>query len=104
MVWDFVIMMTVIYITTINPIRIAFIDFDSNSQLMWLISDIISDSLLLIDIVLNFFVIEEDALGVPIITFKGIAKHYIKTYFVFDFLSAIPASTIVRVVQISLKN
>ncbi len=63
MVWDFVIMMTVIYVTTINPIRIAFIDFDSSTNLKWLVSDILSDALLFLDIILNFFVIEEDALG-----------------------------------------
>ena len=56
-------MMTVIYVTTINPIRIAFIDFDSSTNLKWLVSDILSDALLFLDIILNFFVIEEDALG-----------------------------------------
>ena len=96
MVWDFVIMMTVIYVTTINPLRIAFLDIDSTTSMHWFISDFASDILLFADIFFNFFVIEEDALGLPIITLKGIAKHYLRTYFFLDFFSAFPISSIVQ--------
>lgn len=103
MFWDFLIMTTVLYVTTVAPIRIAFIDFE-NQSVSWLISDVLSDVLLLIDILLNFFVIQEDALGIPIISLRGIAKHYVQTYFFLDLFSALPVSSIVLGIMFGQKQ
>jgi hypothetical protein len=76
------------------PFRIAFFD---EEVLMWTISDILSDFIFVIDIIITFFVIEEGKDGIPIITLKGIARKYVRGYFFFDLLSSIPISTIIYI-------
>jgi len=54
------------------PFRIAF--FADESELTWTVTDIMSDAIFLVDIVITFFVIEEGPDGVSIVTLKGIAR------------------------------
>jgi hypothetical protein len=77
------------------PFRIAF--FVDEEMLTWTVSDIMSDAIFFIDIIITFFVIEEGKDGVPIVTLKGIARRYVRGYFFFDLLSSIPISTIIYI-------
>jgi hypothetical protein len=86
---------TVLQTTTMVPFRIAF--FDEESGLMWTVIDIMNDFIFIIDIIITFFVIEEDAQGTAIVSLKGIAKKYIKGYFCFDLISSLPISTVVYI-------
>lgn len=78
------------------PFRIAFSD-DEADALMWTITDVGSDLIFIIDIIITFFVIENDSEGLPIVTLKGIARKYLRGYFAFDMISSIPISTIIYI-------
>jgi hypothetical protein len=60
--------------------------------------DVVNDGIFIIDIIITFFVIEDDLNGIPIMTLKGIARKYLKGYFFFDLMSSIPISTILYIV------
>lgn len=93
--WNILVFITVVWTTTMVPFRIAF--FQEGENFSWTVADIISDAIFMIDIVITFFVIEEGSDGTPIVTLKGIAKKYLRGYFMFDFISSIPVSTIIYV-------
>lgn len=94
-IWNVLVFFTVVWTTTMVPFRIAF--YADEEELTWTVTDIISDVIFVVDIVITFFVIEEGSDGTPIVTLKGIAKKYLKGYFVFDLISSIPVSTIIYV-------
>lgn len=56
--------------------------------------DMISDAIFIIDIFLTFFTMTEDSEGLMITSLKGIAKKYLKGYFLFDLISSMPISTV----------
>jgi hypothetical protein len=43
-------------------------------------------------------------LGIPIVSLRGIAKHYVQTYFFLDLFSALPVSSIVLGIMFSQKQ
>lgn len=96
-IWNVAVFVTVVQNTTMVPFRIAFND-DADDSLGWVITDVVSDLIFIIDIFITFLVIENDGEGMPILTLKGIAKRYIKGYFVFDLISSIPVSTIIYII------
>ena len=71
-IWNVLVFVCVVWTTTMVPFRIAF--FADESELTWTVTDIMSDAIFLVDIVITFFVIEEGPDGVSIVTLKGIAR------------------------------
>lgn len=75
-------------VSMIVPIRIAFTD---EEPLGWFIFYIVTDSIFLIEIILNFFTTVSDEQKVYEITDrKIIAKKYLKGWFWIDFISIAP--------------
>ena len=56
--------------------------------------DLFTDTVFIIDIVLNFFFVEEDVNGEMIMDQKRIAVMYLKTWFVIDMIASFPMSFI----------
>ena len=80
--------MILLMVSMIVPIRIAFTD---EEPLEWFIFYIVTDSIFLIEIVLNFFTTVSDELKVYEITDrKIIAKKYLKGWFWIDVISIAP--------------
>lgn len=60
--WNFLILFLAVYTAIVLPIRLAFMDETTIGPLMYTF-DIFTDIVFLIDIVLNFFFVEEDING-----------------------------------------
>jgi len=86
--WDLLNSLLIIYVITIMPFKIGFIEND------YLINDIIDrivDFLFLIDLILTFFTPYYDE-GMLVISKKKIACHYISSWFWLDLISIMPIS------------
>mmetsp|Transcript_34187 Transcript_34187/g.6166 ORF Transcript_34187/g.6166 Transcript_34187/m.6166 type:complete len:108 (+) Transcript_34187:406-729(+) len=85
-IWDFIIVLLLVYTATVMPFKFAFIDDDSD----WLIAEIMIDVLFLTDVVLTFFSAYYDDSGNIITDRKKIAINYFKTWFFIDIVACIP--------------
>ena len=56
--------------------------------------DLCSDIIFLVDILLNFFYVQEDDNGNFIILVQQLARNYLKSWFVIDLISSVPVSII----------
>ena len=79
-----------IYICIILPYRVAFLDDDDG----WMIPDIILDVFFALEILVSFFTVYNDENDILIVSHKKISINYLKTWFVFDFLSAFPFESV----------
>lgn len=94
LIWNLVILFLVVYTAASLPIRLAFMEEAEIGQAIHLF-DIFTDLIFIIDIVLNFFFVEEDVNGEMIMDQRKIAWTYIKTWFFVDIVASIPVSLIV---------
>ncbi|QDZ20707.1 voltage-gated ion channel protein [Chloropicon primus] len=88
--WDLALAVLIIYNAVAVPLRLGF-DLDGGLEL--LIFDLTTDFIFLCDIVLNFRTAIESA-GIVISKPKDIARHYFKTWFVIDIISAFPVDLV----------
>lgn len=93
----------VVITSALIPFRIAYLDF-TYIQPSWVVFDILSDIIFIIDMVITFFTSEDDKNGVLILTLKGIAQQYVKGWFAVDLLSSVPVSTIIYIIQTNKTN
>ncbi|CAF0815980.1 unnamed protein product [Brachionus calyciflorus] len=98
--WDLVMLILLIANVIILPVAISFFN-DNWSHTGLLIFNLVSDSMFLLDIVVNFRtgVLQNDYIDEIILEPKQIAKHYIRTWFFVDFLSSIPLDYIFLLVR-----
>lgn len=89
--WDLVMLILLIANVIVLPVAISFFN-DNLNHLGLLIFNLVSDSMFLLDIAVNFRtgVLQNDYVDEIILEPKQIAKHYIRTWFFIDFLSSIP--------------
>lgn len=92
--WNLLIMVLTIYTAILLPIRLAFMDETGTSGALFYI-DMITDVVFVIDIFLNFFIVEEDLNGEMIINQKELAKKYIMSWLIVDIVASIPVSIII---------
>lgn len=81
--------MAILIVTTlIVPYRLAFVD---EEPIQWTVAYYVFDFIFLIDMTICFFTTFKDELRqVEITSHKLIAKNYLKSWFVIDFLSIFP--------------
>jgi hypothetical protein len=89
--WDLVMLILLIANVIILPVAISFL-YENWSHTGLLIFNLVSDSMFLLDIAVNFRtgVLQNDYIDEIILQPKQIAKHYVRTWFFVDFLSSIP--------------
>jgi hypothetical protein len=78
-----------LYTTLITPYRLAFIDEDT---LGWTIAATVVDLVFFCDIILTFYTAYYDQDDNLVVNKKKIACHYLKGWFILDFVSIIPVS------------
>ncbi len=89
LIWDWIILLLVCYIAIMVPFSVAFKTHDHTKQLI--VADTIVEIFFIIDIVINFRTTYIDKKSGRIITQqKLIALHYLKGWFIVDFLAALP--------------
>ena len=89
--WDVVMLLLVLYVAAIVPLRVAFSKHFKETA--WKVADLTIDFVFMADVVLNFlttFVKEGREVRDP----GRIAWHYLRTWFVIDFVSAFPVELI----------
>ena len=82
-----------IFTAIASPYRLAFYDLDDNS---WLAVDTLVDFTFAVDICLNFFFAYYDSSEDIVDIRKKIAKRYLTTWFIVDFVSIFPISQILN--------
>lgn len=85
-IWDFIIVLLLVYTATVMPFKFAFIEDDSD----WLVLEIMIDLLFFLDVIITFFSAYYDDAGNIITDRRKIALNYIKTWFFIDILACIP--------------
>jgi len=89
-IWSYVMFVSFLYTFWVYPARLAF----SYVSLTWNdaqdICDLIMDGIFMLDIVLRFFAAFEDKTGKLVYKRLEIMMAYIKTWFLFDFITTIP--------------
>ena len=95
-VWDWIVLLLVIYTTIEIPYYVAFV-LPTHKKIRWAASaseviNLIVDFLFIVDMVINFRTTYVCGLGGSrvVVHPRRIAWHYFKTWFVVDFLAAIP--------------
>ncbi|XP_064624466.1 potassium/sodium hyperpolarization-activated cyclic nucleotide-gated channel 3-like [Lineus longissimus] len=88
--WDFFMLLVLITNLITLPIAISF--FNDDLSIHWIVFNCISDTVFLVDIIINFRtgVIMNDIGDEILLDPKQIAVQYLKTWFVLDLISSIP--------------
>ncbi|GAA54823.1 potassium/sodium hyperpolarization-activated cyclic nucleotide-gated channel 4 [Clonorchis sinensis] len=88
--WDLLMLVLLIANLIILPVAISF--FSDDLSVHWIVFNSISDVIFIADIAVQFRtgVVRNDYADEIILDPKEIARHYIKTWFVLDFISSIP--------------
>ncbi|XP_029564307.1 potassium/sodium hyperpolarization-activated cyclic nucleotide-gated channel 1-like [Salmo trutta] len=96
--WDLVMLVMMMGNLIIIPVGITF--FSEQTTTTWLIFNVASDTIFLVDLVMNFRtgVVNEESSEI-ILDPKVIKMNYLKTWFVVDFLSSIPVDYIFLIVE-----
>ena len=85
--WNLLISIILLFTFFATPYRIAFVDKDDEAML---VIDYCIDAIFAIDIILNFFIAYYDSDYILVDKRKDIALHYIRTWFIIDFIAIIP--------------
>ena len=93
LIWNFIILLLAVYTAIALPIRLAFMN-EMSAEGALFVFDFVTDTVFIMDIILNFFFVEEDLNGEVIIDMKTIAKMYLKSWFLIDLIASIPVSFI----------
>ncbi|XP_007542569.1 potassium/sodium hyperpolarization-activated cyclic nucleotide-gated channel 2-like [Poecilia latipinna] len=100
--WDIVMLLLMMGNLVILPWGITF--FEDQNTLPWIIFNFLSDTLFLMDLVFNF------RTGIPgedshiILDPKEIRMHYLRTWFLVDFVSSIPVDYIFLIVDLESRH
>ncbi|RVE67264.1 hypothetical protein OJAV_G00115420 [Oryzias javanicus] len=96
--WDIVMLLLMMSNLVILPWGITF--FEDQNTLPWIVFNVLSDTLFLMDLIFNFrtgILVEDSHV---ILDPKEIRMHYIRTWFLVDFVSSIPVDYIFLVVDL----
>lgn len=89
---DFVVTVSLAYVVSTTPIKVG---FGVKTSGMGYVLDVIVDSIYLVEMILNFFTsYEDDTTGEEIKDLVKIRQNYVKTWFLMDAVSGLPASLI----------
>uniref|UniRef100_A0A3Q3GL57 Hyperpolarization activated cyclic nucleotide-gated potassium channel 3 n=1 Tax=Labrus bergylta TaxID=56723 RepID=A0A3Q3GL57_9LABR len=100
--WDIVMLLLMMSNLVILPWGITF--FEDQNTWPWITFNVLSDTLFLMDLVLNF------RTGIPgedshiILDPNEIRKHYLRTWFLVDFISSIPVDYIFLIVDLEARQ
>ncbi|KAL1502042.1 hypothetical protein ABEB36_007247 [Hypothenemus hampei] len=88
--WDLCMLLLLVANLIILPVAISFFNDDLSTR--WIAFNCLSDTIFLIDIVVNFRtgIMQQDNAEQVILDPKLIARHYLKTWFFLDLISSIP--------------
>ncbi|CAH8564906.1 unnamed protein product [Schistosoma rodhaini] len=88
--WDLLMLMLLIANLIILPVAISF--FNDDLSIHWIIFNSISDVVFIADIAVKFRtgIVTNDYADEIILNPKEIARHYVKSWFILDFISSIP--------------
>lgn len=87
--WNFVVIIMLVYTATILPYRTCFYDNSVILSLAWFMESFF-DLLFIADLILNFFFGYYTENEILVLKNKSIALNYIKTWFIMDFISTFP--------------
>ncbi|XP_071548497.1 potassium/sodium hyperpolarization-activated cyclic nucleotide-gated channel 3 isoform X21 [Panulirus ornatus] len=88
--WDLCMLFLLVANLIILPVAISFFNDDLSTR--WIAFNCLSDTIFLIDIVVNFRtgIMQQDNSEQVILDPKLIARHYLKTWFLLDLISSVP--------------
>lgn len=105
LVWDSMVMILLLYATIETPIRIAFLfDLTPGFTLFWI--DFFVDLLFCLDILKRFmtgYYVDDFSSDIVMLP-KRVAKRYLKTWFLLDFLSCVPMDVVISLPMSSNSN
>ena len=89
--WDVMILVIVLFTVMTLPLRLAFSDIlESPGQdgLSWMVTDIVSDAIFGVDMLLNFRTgyFNNKGMGELVMSTRDIGQHYLRTWFLLDLL------------------
>ncbi|KAB5586302.1 hypothetical protein PHYPO_G00000040 [Pangasianodon hypophthalmus] len=97
--WDLLMLLLMMGNLIILPVGITF--FKDENTPPWIIFNVVSDTLFLVDLVLNFRtgIVKEDSTEIMLDP-KAIRRHYLRSWFAVDFISSIPVDYIFLMVDL----
>ncbi|XP_051575105.1 potassium/sodium hyperpolarization-activated cyclic nucleotide-gated channel 3-like [Myxocyprinus asiaticus] len=100
--WDLLMLMLMVGNLIILPVGITF--FKDENTPPWIIFNVVSDTLFLVDLVLNFRtgIVKEDSTEI-LLDPKAIRERYLKSWFLVDFVSSIPVDYIFLMVDLEAR-
>lgn len=100
-VWNLVIMFLLIYIATVIPYRIAFIE---NTTLGWTVWDYITDALFIIDFAVNCITAYTKSDGTIETRVSRIIWNYFRGWMLLDFFACIPFQLVGSIIGANMKG
>ncbi|XP_030641347.1 potassium/sodium hyperpolarization-activated cyclic nucleotide-gated channel 2 [Chanos chanos] len=100
--WDLLMLLLMMGNLIILPVGITF--FKDENTPPWIIFNVVSDTLFLVDLVLNFRtgIVKEDSTEI-ILDPRAIRQRYLKSWFLVDFVSSIPVDYIFLMVDLEAR-
>ncbi|XP_061100254.1 potassium/sodium hyperpolarization-activated cyclic nucleotide-gated channel 3-like [Conger conger] len=100
--WDLLMLLLMMGNLIILPVGITF--FENENTLPWIIFNVVSDTLFLVDLVLNFRtgIVKEDSTEI-LLDPRAIRQRYLKSWFLVDFVSSIPVDYIFLMVDLEAR-
>jgi len=91
-IWNSIILLVMVYVITVFPVRLGFID----DTLDWAIFDLLVDSIFMFDMVVNTLTAYEDLNGNLVFHLHKIALNYLQKWFFLDLISSLPFNLILE--------
>ncbi|KAI7806767.1 hypothetical protein IRJ41_011508 [Triplophysa rosa] len=100
--WDLLMLLLMVGNLIILPVGITF--FQDENTAPWILFNVVSDTLFLVDLVLNFRtgIVKEDSTEI-LLDPKAIRQRYLKSWFLVDFVSSIPVDYIFLMVDLEAR-
>ncbi|KAF2368447.1 Ion transport domain, partial [Trinorchestia longiramus] len=97
--WDLCMLLLLVANLIILPVAISFFNDDLSTR--WIAFNCLSDTIFLIDIVVNFRtgIMQQDNSEQVILDPKQIARYYLKTWFFLDLISSVPLDYIFLIIN-----
>ena len=93
--WDLIMLFLLVISAVLEPYKLAVLEDEELQATGWLVLDWLILGLFAIDLLVNFFTAYFDEQKV-VVSRLQIAKHYLKTWFLVDFLSCFPFDILVE--------
>mmetsp|Transcript_43668 Transcript_43668/g.103053 ORF Transcript_43668/g.103053 Transcript_43668/m.103053 type:complete len:757 (-) Transcript_43668:77-2347(-) len=107
-IWNWLLLLMLVYTGTVFPYRLAYIEFHMpdplESEEVWKVIEYIIDALFWVDLVAGFFFTFRDPMDREVDDMRSIARRYLRGFFLINLISCLPPGAIQALVELIIER